>query len=738
LYSNEAPLWILLRQKKGFGKRLLISKKLQEIHNQMARVRSTARVERDGDETEATETVPISEAMRLSGLVSSEDTPVAEATQADVEEVGSEDDYSCGMPSKPSHLDFGKSTISEADLPKMMKLGYFSEAKKELIRFGGEETIPKPGKDEVVVFKSFLKAGLRFPLNKMIAVVLKKFGIYLHQLTPNAIVRLSVYIWALRSQGVEPFGEGFCRVHELHYQTKARGDGLHENFGCYNFAYRKTTKFPVISYRSKWPAGWKSEWFYVKVDEDEDKLVQSPLELTFGETRPRCNMIMGSPSQIALAEFRVISDHIGTRDLVQEFLAFRVFPTLREWEMPKLEGEKKKGELVRLPYHYKFKKHFKAPCQEWLDTIEVMCNEILGNYSKKEDQLMTAAFGTRPKRRLNRVLDALNFDYPDYEQLGGDAEGQKRKKIASILDKEGTKLAKKDKGISEKRKLSQEPKIAAPKKRKAASLKPKTSGQEEEAPATPSAAEVEEILKVMIEPLPIKLSPLAVELTKFFQKKKEPSATESPAKPKKRRIIQVADVIHQTPPPTSASKIPFIESAGTAETAATGVEATGAATGAEATGAETETAEDPNLETTLGNIDNILLKMAEEEAAAAAVDTTIEKGKEQIEDTLEEENFNFQDILGQELSETEKEELKKYDVSCGYKSGALLFGGVNEGKLRCLRNRTEAKVVRTFSKNVGLPKIEADLCRYQRQHIAGSLFYANFKVKLSTFYCFLN
>jgi hypothetical protein len=82
-------------------------------------------------------------------------------------------------------------------------------------------------------------------------------------------------------------------------------------------------------------------------------------------------------------------------------------------------------------------------------------------------------------------------------------------------------LAKKDKEISEKRKPSPEPKIAAPKKRKAASPKPKTSGQEEEAPATPSAAEVEEILKVMTEPLPIKLSPLAPELTKFFQKEKE-------------------------------------------------------------------------------------------------------------------------------------------------------------------------------------------------------------------------
>jgi hypothetical protein len=191
----------------------------------------------------------------------------------------------------------------------------------------------------------------------------------------------------------------------------------------------------------------------------------------------------------------------------------------------------------------------------------------------------------------------------------------------------------------------------------------------------------------------------------------------------------VADVIHQTPPPTSASKIPFIESTVTAETTATGAEATRAATEAEATGAETETAEDPNLETTLGDIDNMLLRMAEEEATAVAVDITIEKGKEHIEDTLEEENFNFQDILGQELSETEKGELKKYAISCGYKPGSLLFGGVNEGKLRCLRNRTKARVVRTFSKSVGLPKIEADLCRYQRQHIAGSLLYANFKVQ---------
>jgi hypothetical protein len=161
------------------------------------------------------------------------------------------------IPTKPSHLEFEKSTVMEDDMPMMMKLGYFGEAESKLIRFAREGIILEPKKDEVVVFKSFFRAGLRFPLNEMIGVVLKNFEIYLHQLSPNAIVRLSVYIWALRSQGMSPDAEAFCRVHELHYQTKAREDGFHENFGCYNFAYQKDTKAPVLSYRTKWPTGWK-------------------------------------------------------------------------------------------------------------------------------------------------------------------------------------------------------------------------------------------------------------------------------------------------------------------------------------------------------------------------------------------------------------------------------------------------------------------------------------------------
>jgi hypothetical protein len=59
----------------------------------------------------------------------------------------------------------------------------------------------------------------------------------------------------------------------------------------------------------------------------------------------------------------------------------------------------------------------------------------------------------------------------------------------------------------------------------------------------------------------------------------------------------------------------------------------------------------------------------------------------------------------------------------------MLFGGINEGALGCIRNRTGAKIISTPSKSVGFPKFEADISRYRRQHIVGSLFYSNFKVK---------
>jgi hypothetical protein len=167
--------------------------------------------------------------------------------------------------------------------------------------------------------------------------------------------------------------EGFCLVHEVHYQTKARAGGLHKNFGCYNFAYRKDIKAPMIGYRTKWPTGWTSEWFYMKADSKGRKKVKnmamSPMRLSFGMTRPLCFIKTGSPCQLVEVHFRVVAEQISTRDLVQEYLVNRVFPTLSGWGMLKLKGKGNKFELVRLPYRFKQQGTFNDPCAEWLEMI---------------------------------------------------------------------------------------------------------------------------------------------------------------------------------------------------------------------------------------------------------------------------------------------------------------------------------------------------------------------------------
>jgi hypothetical protein len=85
--------------------------------------------------------------------------------------------------------------------------------------------------------------------------------------------------------------------------------------------------------------------------------------------------------------------------------------------------------------------------------------------------------------------------------------------------------------------------------------------------------------------------------------------------------------------------------------------------------AEATAAEATNLESTLSAIDKVLLDMAAEETAVATEEvmaTVPQKGKEIAKDTSEEKGFSFQNLVGQELSKAEKEELQEYAISCGY------------------------------------------------------------------------
>jgi hypothetical protein len=150
-------------------------------------------------------------------------------------------------PWRPSHVVFGKSSLKQGHI-EAMKGRYFCDI--SIVRVGGESTVPLPEATEVVVFISFMKVGLRFPLHKMLIEVLKTFEIYLHQLIPEALIKVWVFIWAMRSQGLEPDVRCFCNIHELSYKTKATGkEQYHNNFGCYSFVPRSGISYPMPTFR---------------------------------------------------------------------------------------------------------------------------------------------------------------------------------------------------------------------------------------------------------------------------------------------------------------------------------------------------------------------------------------------------------------------------------------------------------------------------------------------------------
>jgi hypothetical protein len=122
------------------------------------------------------------------------------------------------------------------------------------VRAGGDSAAPAPEEDEVVVYRSFMKALLRFPLSKFLVEVLKTFEIFLHQITPEAIIRMGVFIWAVRSQGLEPSAKCFYNMHELLYETKTTGKEQYQNnFGYYGFVPRSDVSYPVPTFRKRWP-----------------------------------------------------------------------------------------------------------------------------------------------------------------------------------------------------------------------------------------------------------------------------------------------------------------------------------------------------------------------------------------------------------------------------------------------------------------------------------------------------
>jgi hypothetical protein len=242
---------------------------------------------------------------------------------------------------------------------------------------------------------------------------------------------------------------------------------------------------------------------------------------------------------------------------------------------------------------------------------------------------------------------------------------------------------------------------------------------------TPSATSIGmiEILEVMTEPLPFTmLSPLGLELTSLLQPQKknvertaeaevikEPSAPGGGNTQKKRQMMNVTRAVLDTLPPAVQEKI--------------------VSTVGDEGPHQAENSSGP-LGTTLSEIDRLIANVALGKILRGQLLLRLrrQRRKELKKASSKDKSFDLRHLGGQQLSEEDISELKEFAMSGSYRPGSVLFGGVDEEILGCIRDRARVKIVSTLLKIIRFLKLEKDISGYRRQHITCNLFYSNFKV----------
>jgi hypothetical protein len=86
--------------------------------------------------------------------------------------------------------------------------------------------------------------------------------------------------------------------------------------------------YSVPTYQKRWPGARMEEWFYVKNDlierEDIKEIIQRPIWSRFSLRRPK--VAIEGDIEACQKAFSNVCAFIGTRDIIQEHIAYRVWP----------------------------------------------------------------------------------------------------------------------------------------------------------------------------------------------------------------------------------------------------------------------------------------------------------------------------------------------------------------------------------------------------------------------------
>ncbi|KAK1618819.1 hypothetical protein QYE76_024336 [Lolium multiflorum] len=155
-------------------------------------------------------------------------------------------------------LEWERSKISNQDINMLKRLGLMT--KEDAIRFPSEESYPKPPMEYRVSFVDHLIRGLSTPIHDFLRGLLFVYGIQLHQLTPNSILHISIFITLCECfLGIPPNWALWKRIFCL------RRNGSHNvtyNIGGVVICVRTDVDYFDVKFPDS-VQGWRKKWLYI-------------------------------------------------------------------------------------------------------------------------------------------------------------------------------------------------------------------------------------------------------------------------------------------------------------------------------------------------------------------------------------------------------------------------------------------------------------------------------------------
>jgi hypothetical protein len=255
---------------------------------------------------------------------------------------------------------------------------------------------------------------------------LDAFSVKIHHLSPTSFLEVSKFIWIMKTFGCNLSADAFARFFELVIVPdviKVDDRQFYEaHYACCTFNTRRQNTRKGITRIQITPCcktnlseDWSSYWFYVKVDmsaisgyEGPTHPLSSPIEaLTAVNTAEFNHRAVGIKS--CENAFHLASTIIGGRDIVEEFVAARIWPISYGWAPIEIAHFNVNWATQQVPLpKFGVKLREGQSAEDLMLEIKRRVTLMIGEYTMNEYKAYKAL--VKHKRKINRVFSEVCWD----------------------------------------------------------------------------------------------------------------------------------------------------------------------------------------------------------------------------------------------------------------------------------------------------------------------------------------